>query len=110
MKRRNVTLLAGIGILCTTVILWSCQKDMSGNAGNTVSINKPHAVSIYLTDDETPSFDSVFVDLRSLEVKLEDDSLPNDGWVSLNIRPGVYNILRLRNGLDTLFATGTLPN
>jgi hypothetical protein len=45
-----------------------------------------------------------------LEVKLEDDTLPNSGWVNLNINPGVYNILRFRNGLDTLFATGTLPN
>jgi hypothetical protein len=52
----------------------------------------------------------VFIDLQRLEVKLEDDTLPNDGWVNLNIRAGVYNILRFRNGLDTLFATGTLPN
>ena len=36
--------------------------------------------------------------------------MPNSGWVSLSINPGVYNILRFRNGLDTLFATGTLPN
>src|SRR6185295_17689221 len=28
----------------------------------------------------------------------------------LNINAGIYNILRLRNGIDTLFATGTLPN
>jgi hypothetical protein len=41
---------------------------------------------------------------------LEDDTLSNGGWVSLSIRPGVYNILRFRNGLDTLFANGTLPN
>jgi hypothetical protein len=43
-------------------------------------------------------------------VKIEDDSLGNEGWVNLSIHPGVYNILRFRNGLDTLFATGTLPN
>ncbi|MBK8952925.1 MAG: DUF4382 domain-containing protein [Chitinophagaceae bacterium] len=43
-------------------------------------------------------------------MKLEDDSLPNSGWVNMNIRPGIINILRFRNGLDTLLATGTLPN
>jgi hypothetical protein len=66
--------------------------------------------TIYLTDHQTPVFDSVFIDLQRLEVKLEDDSSPDVGWVNLSIRPGVYNILRFRNGLDTLFATGNLPN
>jgi hypothetical protein len=98
------------GLTFLTVLIWSCQKNI--DAGNTafVNVNKPHSVTIFLTDDQTPVFDSVFIDLQKLEVKLEDDSLSNGGWVNLNIRPGVYNILRLRNGLDTLFATGILPN
>lgn len=95
-------------LLTASVVFYSCQKDMTGNGAT--DINKPHAVTIYLTDHQTPVFDSVFIDIRRLEVKLEDDTLPNGGWVSLNIRAGVYNILRFRNGLDTLFATGTLPN
>lgn len=85
--------------------LHSCQKDISGS---TVP-RTPHGITIYLTDHATPIFDSVFIDMQQLEVKLEDDTLPNGGWVNLSIRPGVYNILRFRNGLDTLFATGTLP-
>ncbi len=99
--------LAVLPVLLTAVIFYSCQKDIA--EGNT-NLNKPHAATIYLTDHATPIFDSVFIDLQRLEVKVNDDSLPNGGWVSLNIRPGVYNILRFRNGLDTLFATGTLPN
>lgn len=95
-----------LSLLC--VIVYSCQKDISGNSNP--DINKPHGVTIFLTDHQTPVFDSVFIDLRKMEVKLEDDDLPNGGWVSLNIRVGVYNILRFRNGLDTLFASGTLPN
>lgn len=85
---------------------YACQKENSGT-GNP---DAPAKFTVYLTDHQTPVFDSVFIDLQRLEVKLEDDSLPNDGWVSLSIVPGVYNILRFRNGLDTLFATGTLPN
>lgn len=100
--------LSAMLLLLATVIFYSCQKDLSGTSK--VDINKPHTVAIYLTDDQTPVFDSVFIDLQRLEVKLEDDTLPNDGWVSLDIRAGVYNILRLRNGIDTLFGTGTLPN
>lgn len=88
-------------------ILYSCQKDLSSNGTDT---SKPHTVAIYLTDHQTPVFDSVFIHITGLQVKLEDDSLPNGGWVSLTINPGVYNILRFRNGLDTLFSNGTLPN
>ena len=90
-------------LLPLTVFLFvACQKE---GAGNTAA-----PLRIYLTDHQTPIFDSVFIDMQKLEVKLEDDTLSNGGWVSLNIRPGVYNILRFRNGLDTLFGNGTLPN
>lgn len=92
----------------STLVLYSCQKDVQG--GNNNNPDQPHTARIYLTDHQTPVFDSVFIDIQKLEVKIEDDTLSGGGWVTLAIRPGVYNILRFRNGLDTLFATGTLPN
>ncbi len=100
-------LITAFALFSASLVFYSCQKEVSGNTTDT---NKPHAVKIYLTDHQTPVFDSVFVDIQGLQVKLEDDSLSNGGWVSLAIRPGVYNILRFRNGLDTLFGNGTLPN
>lgn len=96
-------------LIVSLVFFYACKKEVSADASS-VNINKPHTVRVYLTDDQTPVFDSVFIDLQGLQIKLDDDTLANDGWTSLNIRPGVYNILRFRNGLDTLFATGTLPN
>lgn len=97
-------------LLAASIVFFACQKERSnGPAGSPVALGQPHSARIYLTDHQTPLFDSIFLDLQSLEVKLADDTLPNDGWVSLAIHPGVYNILRLRNGIDTLFATGTLP-
>lgn len=109
--KNNIRFVALI-LLLSTVIIYSCQKEVNNltNENNATHINQPHSAKIYLTDHQTPVFDSVFIDLQRLEVKLEDDSLPNGGWVNLAIHPGVYNILRFRNGLDTLFATGTLPN
>jgi hypothetical protein len=105
---KNIFRLVFIALITGTFFLLSCQKDAASNdPGN---LNKPHTFTIYLTDHQTPVFDSVFIDLQRLEVKLEDDSLSNGGWVSVSIRQGVYNILRFRNGLDTLFAAGTLPN
>lgn len=99
-----------LSILVTTVlamVLYSCQKDLSSGSTDP---SKPHPITIYLTDHQTPVFDSVFIHITGLQVKLEDDTLPNDGWVNLTINPGVYNILRFRNGIDTLFSSGTLPN
>lgn len=107
---KNIIRFSILFFLATTIVFYSCQKEIADNGTSTTDVNKPHAVTIYLTDHQTPIFDSVFIDIQRLEVKLEDDTLPNDGWVSLAINPGVYNILRFRNGLDTLFATGTLPN
>ena len=106
---KKIIRFVAAGFVFATVFIYSCQKE-SLSGGSTTNLNKPHSVTIYLTDHQTPVFDSVFIDLRKMEVKLEEDSLPDGGWINLTIRAGVYNILRFRNGLDTLFATGTLPN
>jgi hypothetical protein len=105
---KNIFFATSLVLLSASLIFYSCQKDISGPG--TTNPDKPKTVAVYLTDHQTPIFDSVFIDLQKLEVKLEDDTLTNGGWVSLNIRPGIYNILRFRNGIDTLFATGNLPN
>src|SRR5215218_5118989 len=109
MKTSNTFgLLMACSALCLLVVI-ACQKEVS----NASDKNKPFSQSplkIYLTDHDTPIFDSVFIDIQKLEVKLEDDTLPNGGWIKLTINAGVYNILRFRNGLDTLFGTGNLPN
>jgi Domain of unknown function (DUF4382) len=99
------------GMLLLAIIFYSCKKDYShGNDDSFHDLNKPFAISVFLTDHQTPVLDSVFIDIQKLEIKLEDDLLAGDGWVSLAIHPGVYNILQLRNGLDTLFGTGVLAN
>lgn len=104
--KKIVNLLAVL-LFLTSVLIYSCQKDLSDN---TIGADKPHSFKIYLTDHATPVFDSVFIDIQGLEVKLAGDSISNGGWINLSINSGVYNILRFRNGLDTLFASGTLPN
>lgn len=104
--KKNIRLTT-ITLALLSFIAWSCQKGLSDE--NVTNINRPHSVTVYLTDHQTPVFDSVFIDFQQLEVKLDGGSLSNGGWISLNISQGVYNVLRFRNGLDTLFATGTLP-
>jgi hypothetical protein len=102
MKNTNPKIaVALLGI--SALLFFACKKENSSSAG-------PATARIFLTDHQTPVFDSVFVDIQKLEVKLEDSNNTNGGWIDLAINPGVYNILRFRNGLDTLFASGTLPS
>jgi len=105
LTMKNPARLMMIITILGTVIFYSCQKNITSSASS-----GPQRAQIFLTDHMTPIFDSVFIDIQKLEVKVEDDSTSNGGWITLAINPGVYNILRFRNGLDTLFATGTLPN
>jgi hypothetical protein len=106
---KKINRLVAAATVFSIVLFYSCQKEATVDNSIT-DLNKAHAVTIYLIDDQTPVFDSVFIDMQQLQVKLQDDTLPNGGWVNVKIRAGVYNILKFRNGLDTLFATGTLPN
>jgi Domain of unknown function (DUF4382) len=100
---KTINLFLAAIVIISSVILYACQKE-------TDRTDQPSKLTVHLTDHQTPVFDSVFIDIQKLEVKLEDDTLPNGGWFDLSIRTGVYNILRFRNGLDTLFGTATLPN
>jgi hypothetical protein len=105
-------------LICLSLL--SCQKSGS-NAGGTTAGKS--SVNIFLTDDPSPVFYHVFLDISKVQIKVEDDTEAshesehqgevddNDsrgdisgGWVSVPINPGVYDILLFRNGLDTLFA------
>ncbi|MEP6748547.1 MAG: DUF4382 domain-containing protein [Bacteroidota bacterium] len=100
---------------------FSCQKNASFNNGSGNS-----SVHIYLTDDPSLVFDHVFLNIQKLEIKVEDNDQSkhesehqgeaddNDhhgdnsgGWMNIAITPGVYDILKFRNGLDTLFAASS---
>ena len=89
-------------------------------------------LSVYLTDGPL-DFQHVWVDIQQIAVKVDtcrrngdddDDDHDNPGcdddhdamngrceyWDTLDINPGVYDLLALRNGVDTLLASGFLIN
>ena len=122
---------AKIAILLAAVItLGACHKDLSqGDDHGNHSGSGNTSVHLFLTDDPSLVFSNVFIDIRKVEIKAEDDAEiehehhnqgeveDNDhhgstsgGWVELNIRAGVYDILQFRNGLDTLLGTGEFPS
>jgi len=119
MKIFQLKDLQPLAILLICLFSFACQKNGSGsnNAGKS-------SVNVFLTDDPSFAFDHVFLDIAKVEIKVEDDSESrhesehqgdiddndrhggNDGgWISIDIHPGVYDILRFRNGLDTLFGS-----
>ena len=71
--------------------------------------DSPSTLQVRLTDAPT-ALEQVNVDIRSVIIKYRDDN--NDStlnWVNLNTTAGIYNLLALQNGVDTLLASGNVP-
>ncbi len=75
----------------------SCNEDTTTNpTGNST-------MRVHLTDAPA-NYDAVYVDIQAVEVT------GVNGAVQINlIRPGIYNLLDFRNGLDTLLGSVLLP-
>ena len=80
--------------LISSTLFIACNKD----AGTST-------LHIRLTDAPA-AYDEVNVDLKEVIVNFSDDST---GWVTLQTKDTIYNLLGLQNGLDTLVASGTVP-
>lgn len=103
--KRNQLILAVAGFFLPSIIFLSCDKDDSG--GNEVT-----QLRINLTDGPIDELDSVYVDIKEVNVKLGDDTLTaNDesGWTNVAINQGIYDLLSYQDGIDTLLAWGTIP-
>jgi hypothetical protein len=106
------------------LFFYACQKELSSRTEN-IFAGKTK-LSVFLTDGPY-DFQKVLVDIQRIEVKIDtcrrndddDHGWGNDDdhdslnrqceiWETLDIRPGVYDLLKLRNGTDTLLASGFL--
>jgi len=98
-EKINKTLLVS-GMLLLT--LYSCKKNDSGSAAydRLGRSSAPAAVRVHLTDGPG-DFDALNIDIKSIMVSINDTT-----WVTLPLfRPGIYNILSYRDGMDTLIGT-----
>jgi len=109
-----------LGILAIPIaILISCKKEKSDA---TAIPEGQQRVKIRLSDNPV-NYDAVYVDIQQVVVQIIPDSCRGRGdhnnndcydddeyrcsvWDTLDIRPGVYNLLDLSNGADTLLAAG----
>ena len=67
--------------------------------------SKTTMLEIRLTD-APGDYEAVNIDIQGVEVNAADG---NTGWISMDIHKGVYNLLKLANGLDTLLGRIELP-
>jgi hypothetical protein len=106
------------------VLITACKKEDSA-----AMPAASQRLSLYLTDDPSP-YDSVYIDIKYVEVKVDtsdhhkrddhfgdndndrdDDHKGRDEfgkWDTLQITPGIYNVSKLKNGIDTLLGTVTI--
>jgi len=100
--------------LIFSILFYACSKD-SSSMSSTVPAGAQN-VSLYLTDGPG-FFDKVLIDIRSVEVLVDTCSGRQNRyqqdhcnvWDTLNVTPGIYDLLTLRNGADTLLAGATIP-
>jgi len=114
-------------LFVASITFGACHKDLSlqGDDHGQHSGSGHTSVHVFLTDDPSLTFSNVFIDIQKVEIKAEDnDEIEHEhnnqgevddndhhgstsgGLVTLDIRPGVYDILHFRNVLDTLLAAG----
>ncbi|HVT85131.1 MAG TPA: DUF4382 domain-containing protein [Chitinophagaceae bacterium] len=128
MKTKFRLLLGAVLALTAFVVFYACQKDSSVGSNSGIPPGKMK-FSVLLTDGPY-DFQKVLIDIQGIAVKVDtchrngdpdhDDPGCDDHhdqrassceyWDTLNIHPGVYDLLSLRNGLDTLLASDFLIN
>ena len=79
----------------SVILLIACSKDSDTTT----------QLKVNLTDNPYNATE-VNVDIQQVRVNLRDDST---GWVDLDTYEGIYNLLGLQNGVDTLLAQVTIP-
>lgn len=99
MKHKAIKFYLLAAVAAITVFI-SCSKSSSDEGTSTLNIR--------LTDGPT-YLAEVNVDIREVRVKFSDDTSSTTGWFTLNTHAGIYNLLGLQNGVDTLLATAPLP-
>ena len=92
MKR---SILLNAIVLLGLMLFNSCTKN-----------NESTTVHIRLTDNPYNA-EEVNVDIKEVRVNFREDS---SGWRSFDTHAGIYNLLGLQNGVDTLLAVGTIPS
>jgi hypothetical protein len=89
-----------VNVMCAVILLsglGACKKNDNNQQGSA-------QVTMRLTDAPA-NYDAVYVDIRQVAVKVSGHS----EIILAPARPGVYNLLDFRNGMDTMLLSAGLP-
>ena len=102
MKKMKSILFIAIPLLAIS-LTQSCNKEASNGASGLLGLK------LILTDGPSMLFDSIFIDIRKVDIEIikQDNT---EAWQSLTIQAGIYNILRLRNGIELQLASMNIPS
>ena len=88
---------------------WPCFTDDNVDILFKKDSGSSHTVTVRLTDNPYDA-EEVNVDIRSVQLKYNDDENTNDdGWYSIDTDDKVYNLLALQNDVNVVLATGPYP-
>jgi hypothetical protein len=83
--------------LALFVLAVSCDSDDEKNV----------RVQFWLTD-APGDYQAVNIDLKGIEIHVGDNE-DESGWKTIDVQGGIYNLLELTNGLDTLLGEVSIP-
>lgn len=97
MKTMKWSIIVALGAI---TVLSACSKSSNSSGGNAARLQ------VRLTDKPNPDVSQVWIDVREIQIIRSDSGGP----VTLSgAHPGVYNLLDLTNGKDTLLADAMIP-
>ncbi|HEX9514096.1 MAG TPA: DUF4382 domain-containing protein [Puia sp.] len=100
MKTARLVFILLAALAGGSFIFLSCNKSSSSGSGH---------LQVMLTDGPA-NYDAVYIDVEKVEVNVSSDSGTSSGWQTVNLlRPGIYNLLKFSNGIDTVLAAADLP-
>jgi hypothetical protein len=99
MMRNNL-----LALITLVSLFFGACKDNTTPGGGTPNVSNARAsMKVMLTDDPA-DYDQVNIDVQSVEINTD-----SGGWMTLNTFSGMYDLLDLTNGIDTLIANDSLP-
>ena len=126
MKIKHLSFCFAVIAVCASVLFIACSKSTS-SGGGTTSGSGTQSISLFMTDGPG-MYNHVYLDIKSISVLVDTstNTRRHDGddwdrfgarngkpdssfvWDSLGVKAGVYDLLQLRNGVDTLLATSNI--
>jgi hypothetical protein len=101
MKTVRPVFIAFVLFLAANSLFWACKKSTSESGSGHLQVMLTDGPAVY---------DAVNIDVQKVEVNVSSDSNTSSGWQTVNLlHPGVYNLLKFSNGIDTLLAAADIP-